>query len=236
MRGWFGLALAGGLMAGSAAMDPRWLPAGLGPAAAVERASGIDRPARPRGSMKPSGRDKAEDGRPRFAKPSAYTASFSLGPYNRSHIRGTFVRNPLVSAEYRSTPEYEYLYTPTPVHASPPAPASYRYAADTGYLLRPSLGRGAVAMAYRWRRCMDGPAPVVRTASARPEPGDRPAVGRERGQKIDNALNPSAVLAGGPGWRTAGRELGSDLGLGEAFRPPAWGASAGSHRPCLNGR
>ncbi|HEX8662824.1 MAG TPA: hypothetical protein VF744_02195 [Beijerinckiaceae bacterium] len=212
--------------------DSGRLPAGLGPAlaapaAAAERAKAASRPER----AKKATWDEAEDGRPRFAKPSAYTAAFSLAPYDRPHVRGSFVRNPLVSAQYRSTPEYEYLYTPAPVHASPPAPASYRYAADTAYLLRPSLGRGAVAVAYRWRRCMDAPAPSVRTASARPEPANRPAVGRERGQKIDNALTPSAVLAGDPGWRAAGR----DLGLGEDFRPPAWGAS-GSHRPCLTGR
>jgi hypothetical protein len=229
MRGGFGLALVCGLTAWSVPPDSGRLPAGLGPALAAPAAEGAKAFGRPQRAKK-AVRDKAEDGRPRFAKPSAYAAAFSLAPYGRPHVTGAFVRNPLVSAEYRSTPEYEYLYTPAPVHASPPAPASYRYAADTAYLLRPTLGRGVVATAYRWRRCLDG-APPLRTASARPSPADRPAVGRERGQKIDNTLNPSAVLAGDLGWRAAGQ----GLSLGEDFRPPAWGAS-GSHRPCLPGR
>ena len=226
MRGGFSLAFVCGLMAVVAPVGSGGLLAGLGPAVGAERMKAASRSTR---AKKAATRNEAENGRPRFAKPSPYIAAFSLAPYGRPHVTGAFVRNPLVSAEYRSTPEYEYLYTPALVHASPPAPASYRYAADTAYLLRPSLGRGAVAVAYRWRRCLDG-APV-RTASVRPAPADRPAVGRERGQKIDNALNPSAVLAGDSGWRAAGQ----GLNLNEDFRPPAWGAS-GSHRPCLTGR
>jgi hypothetical protein len=235
MRGRFALALAGGLMAGAAAADVAPAPAGFAQGtfaqrAAAARAKGADEPSRPRPAKRAH---REEEARPGFGPPAPHAASFAAALYARPYVRGAFVINPLVSSQYRATPEYTYLYTPAFASGSPPSPASYRYAPDAGYLLRPGLGRSAVALAYRWRYCLShAVSPSLRAASAaRSESRDRPAVSRDRGQKIDKGLAPYGMIAGGPdGLRQAGA-AGLDLRLGEAFSPTPWGSS-GSHRAC----
>jgi hypothetical protein len=151
--------------------------------------------------------------------------------YARRHVPIATVPNPLVSAEYKATPDYDYLYTPAAIEISPPPLANHRYAADFGYLLRPLPGARAAASAYRWRSCSDAvgriDAPPALSLAARSGAfavRDRPAVGRERGRKIDNALRPDGLLppeADAPGRLSASLP---DLRLADAMRLPAVGA------------
>jgi len=61
---------------------------------------------------------------------------------------------------------------------------------------------------------------------------DRPAVARNPGQKIDNALAPDLEGRG----RLAGSSAGlGNLRLGEAFRPTPWGASGANHPAASDG-
>jgi hypothetical protein len=136
---------------------------------------------------------------------------FSPAPYDAPHAVISVIVNPLVTAEYKATPDYTYLYIPSLTYGSPPRIVRYRYAADHSYLLRPSSGSGAVAAAYRWKYCIPiaSPGPAASGAWARATHGiaplDRPAVARERGQKIDNALKPDAMIPPGrnASWRAS---------------------------------
>jgi hypothetical protein len=103
--------------------------------------------------------------------------------------------NPLVSAEYPGTPEYEYLYTPASALRAPPPVGRYAYARDFGYLLRPYLAISAPAAAYAWR---DTPLQLLRSSVGATAKALRPDAGitRNPGQKIDNALRPYSVLPG----------------------------------------
>jgi hypothetical protein len=162
-------------------------------------------------------------------------ASFALPLHRGAYGIGPFVRNPLVTSEYRPTAEYEYLYTPALAAYSPPQPSSYRYSADNSYLLRPGLGRSAVALAYRWRYCMQtGLAQAPRARSRQLGAGGGPAVERKHGQKIDGALSPSILAGTGSALEGVGAS-GPRLDLADALPQPGWG-SADTHRPCVTVR
>jgi hypothetical protein len=234
MRRRLGLCAAAGLMTAFAPAEFGRAVLGGGEALAIERREPAAGPKKARAAKSSvPRREQPQDGRPRFGKPSSYVASFAPALYGRPYASGPFVPNPLVSSEHRATPEYDYLYTAALTSASPPSPSSYRYAADSSYLLRPTFGRSGIALAYRWRHCMNaGVGPAPRGLAVQLGAPDAPVVSRDRGQKIDNALNPS-ILAGHPSAR--GSAGGPNLQLAEAFRPSGWG-SAETHRPCVTVR
>jgi hypothetical protein len=205
---------------------------GVSAAGASERAEGVTRSKAKTTKSTSSNRSGSPDGLPRFGRPARYNASFAGKLYARAYTREAFVANPVASAEYRATPEYDYLYTGGLIASSPPAPSSHRYAADNSYLLRPSLGRNAVALVYRWRSCTSvGLTHASRTT--RFDAPDWPAISRNRGQKIDHSLNLPASLAGHPG--ALGGVSGPKLQLGEVIQPSPL-TSSGTHRPCVTVR
>jgi hypothetical protein len=235
VRWGIGVAALAGVVAASAPGEIGWPSPGLGEALAAERPARASVPSKARSAKSTAARrEPARDGRPGFGKPVPYAPSFAAPLYGRPYARGPFVPNPLVSSDHRATPEYDYLYTAALASASPPAPSSYRYAADSSYLLRPTFGRSGIALAYRWRYCMNtGLAQGPRApAAARLGAQDAPAAGRDRGRKIDNALDPSAILAGHP--RALAGAGGAKLQLAEALQP-SW-TSAETHRPCVTVR
>jgi hypothetical protein len=137
------------------------------------------------------------------------------------------VPNPIVTACYKATPEYTYLYTPAGMVGAPPAMRLHTYGADTRYLLRPLSAHNTGASAYRWKGSPlyqyelgpnSGYALANRPAIEGRRGRDRPAVARNPGQKIDNPLAPDLEGRG----RLAGSSAGlGNLRLGETFRRPA---------------
>jgi len=160
---------------------------------------------------------------------SGYALSFLQPLYSRPYAPIPTAPNPLVSAEHSATQDYTYLYTPALIDGSPPLVVSHRYAADYGYLLRPSSGASAAATAYRWKPCTDF-ASQIESLSVIPAGSrsrvfatrDRPSVGRERGYKIDNALKPEGLL---PPGNAPGRlsTVLADLRLSDAVRLSPFG-------------
>jgi hypothetical protein len=158
--------LAVGLLIGPPLLDCAGARIGAGSASAAERQAKprkphAERPARPRadrpGFLKP--------GDPRFA----YAPGFVFPLHERPAARMSFMRNPLVSAEYRATPEYNYLYMASPVVGSPPNLPPRRYAADNSYLLRrPSPGPIDGTTARRSRRRATPPVWRSARTAARP--------------------------------------------------------------------
>jgi len=184
-------AALGALMLGAAPPQLDGIPIPFGPQGAVA-AEHAKRAARPPPKAAPS---------PAFAGPR-------FGPPDADALKPTFSRkripadyaviraapNPLVSAEYRGTPEYEYLFVADPALRSPPPAGRYVYALDYRYLLRPLLATGSAAAAYAWR---DTPLHLLRQTVGAADRALRPyggIVARNRGQKIDDALRPHAVL------------------------------------------
>jgi hypothetical protein len=157
-----------------------------------------------------------------FRYEPGFTRPLAASPTTRI----AFMPNPLVSAEYRATPEYEYLYHRSFTAAAAPPPPPSRYAGDNGYLLRRSFGSGAIAWAYRWSNCTP---PMVSQAMSSITLGagaDTPRGGRGRDRKAEDVLKPSSILAGlEPGGVAGGFDLGRE------FRLSPWGASDPACRP-----
>ena len=153
---------------------------------------------------------------------SGYAPSFSSPLYDAPYAAMSFVANPLVSAEYRATPDYNYLYTPASTYRSAPRVRSHRYAADHSYLLRPSPGSQAVASAYRWKHCTQvassGDPDAALRSKGLSSKTDRASAGRGAGRKIDSALRPHLGGQQEP-WRTTAPL--SDLRLVETVRLPS---------------
>lgn len=116
-------------------------------------------------------------------------ASFS---HRASYAIVSFAPNPLVSSPYKATPEYEFLYTPALISASPPPSRSYNYRADNGYLLRPSPAYLVAAWSYQWKRSTANQTAI--RAIRNPPRLNAPAASRGAGQKIDNGLGARAML------------------------------------------
>jgi len=112
-----------------------------------------------------------------------------------------FAPNPLVSSPYKATAEYDFLYTPALMAASPPPLTNYRYRADHGYLLRPSPAYQVAAWSYQWKRSRASRT-AIRAVQGRPAL-NAPAATRDPGQKIDNGLGSRAMLPRDErsGWR-----------------------------------
>lgn len=241
MRGdGLGLTVVGGLAALIALGPGPGAPGATPAAAAVEGARGA-KPAAPR--FRPAPRTQPTV---RRRKPSLYEArvspatgyafgyapSFAARPYGRAYAEIRMVLNPYVPSGYPATPEYRYLYTLAPAYRAAPAAASHRYLPDNSYLLRPAPGYEAVAAAYGWKYCGAGMGPTARSRGGARAGRDRPAVGRNPGQKIDNALKPEVLAAGGEdaSWQQSAA-LGR-LRLADALRPPSPGV-ADPNDPCL---
>jgi hypothetical protein len=123
----------------------------------------------------------------------SFSQTFARGARIPRYVVVPMRPNPLVSSEYRATPEYEYLYTATTTYRAIPPVARYSYARDNSYLLRPNRASRAAASAYAWTYSPSylgtvGP-PGSLTLNAAPT-----AVARNPGQKVDNFLKPYAVL------------------------------------------
>src|SRR5215203_3647750 len=74
---------------------------------------------------------------------------FSARLYGAPFAVIAIVPNPIVTACYKATPEYTYLYTPAGmVGAPPPAMRLHNYGADTRYLLSPLSAHNTGASAY----------------------------------------------------------------------------------------
>jgi hypothetical protein len=164
---------------------------------------------------------------------SASTPSFSSPLYGAPYGAMSFVANPLVSADYRATPDYNYLYTPASTYRSAPRLRSHRYAADHSYLLRPSPGSQAVASAYRWKYCTQVASSADPEAALRGKglssKADRASAGRGAGRKLDGALKPHLGGQQGP-WRTTAAL--SNLRLVETVRLPS-SPGSGTAVSCL---
>jgi hypothetical protein len=166
---------------------------------------------------------------------------FSARLYGAPFAVIAIVPNPIVTACYKATPEYTYLYTPAGMVAAPPAMRLHTYGADTRYLLSPLSAHNTGASAYRWKGSPlyqhelgpnSGYALANRPAIEGRRGRDRPAVARNPGQKIDNALVPDIEGRG----RLAGSSAGlGNLRLGEAFRPTPWGAPGTNHPAASDG-
>lgn len=131
-----------------------------------------------------------------FSSPATVFAhdrpAFSPVPQRSSFATVSFAPNPIVSAPYRATAEYEFLYTPALMAASPPPITNYRYRADNGYLLRPRPAYQVAAWSYQWTRSA-AKQTAIRAIQDRPR-GNAPATSRKPGQKIDDALGARAML------------------------------------------
>jgi hypothetical protein len=163
---------------------------------------------------------------------AAYAPAFSSPLYGVPRATMSFVANPLVSADYRATPDYNYLYTPASTYRSPPRVRSHRYAADHSYLLRPSPGSQAVASAYQWKYCTQvassGDPEAALRAKGLSSKADRTSAGRGAGRKLDSALKPQIGGQQEP-WRTT--TALSDLRLVETVRLPS--SREGTKVSCL---
>ena len=164
---------------------------------------------------------------------------FSARLYGAPFALIASVPNPIVTACYKATPEYTYLYTPAGMVGAPPAMRLHTYGADTRYLLSPLSAHNTGASAYRWKGSPlyqhelgpnSGYALANRPAIEGRRNRDRPAVERNPGQKIDNALAPD--LKGRDKLARSSAGLGN-LRLGETFRPTPWGAY-GTNRPAAS--
>lgn len=113
-------------------------------------------------------------------------------PQPSSYAVVSFAPNPLVSSPYKATAEYDFLYTPALISASPPPLKTYRYRADNGYLLRPSPAYQVAAWSYQWARSPANQT-AVRAVQGHPRV-NAPAASRNPGQKIDNGLGTRAML------------------------------------------
>jgi hypothetical protein len=161
---------------------------------------------------------------------AAHAPSFSAPLYEAPYAAMSFIANPIVSAEYRATPDYNYLYTPASTYRSAPRVRSHRYAADNSYLLRPMPGSQAVASAYRWKYCTEVAStsdPDALRAKGLSSKADRASAGRGAGRKIDNALKPH--LGQQEPWRAT--TALSDLRLVETVRLPS--SREGTKVSCL---
>jgi hypothetical protein len=166
---------------------------------------------------------------------------FSARLYGAPFAVIAIVPNPIVTACYKATPEYTYIYTPAGMVGAPPAMRLHNYGADTRYLLSPLSAHNTGASAYRWKGSPlyqhelgpnSGYALANRPAIEGRRGRDRPAVARNPGQKIDNALVPDIEGRG----RLAGSSAGlGNLRLGEAFRPTPWGAPGTNHPAASDG-
>jgi len=76
---------------------------------------------------------------------------FSARLYGAPFAVIAIVPNPIVTACYKATPEYTYLYTPAGMVGAPPAMRLHTYGADTRYLLSPLSAHNTGASAYRWK-------------------------------------------------------------------------------------
>lgn len=229
--GGFGLAVLGGLAALAAlGAEAR----GAAPAsAAIDGAKGAGpRFKRPAAQSTPALRRRPSLHEPHVSPATGYAfgyrPAFAGRPYDRAYAEIRTVLNPYVPSGHPATPEYRYLYTLAPAYRAAPAAASHRYLPDNSYLLRPAPGYEAVAAAYGWKYCSAGMGPVARARGGR----DRRSAGRSPGQKIDNALKPGVLAAGGEdgSWQQSAA-LGR-LRLADALRPPAPGV-ADPDDPCL---
>jgi hypothetical protein len=164
---------------------------------------------------------------------------FSARLYGTPFALIATVPNPIVTACYKATPEYTYLYTPAGMVGAPPDMRLHNYGADTRYLLSPLSAYNTGASAYRWKGSPlyqyelgpnSGYALANRPAVEGRRGRDQPAVARKPGQKIDSALAPDLEGRGRLARSSAG--LGN-LRLGEAFRPTPWGTS-GANRPAAS--
>src|SRR5215207_9836830 len=160
---------------------------------------------------------------------------FSARLYGAPFAVIAIVPNPIVTACYKATPEYTYLYTPAGMVGAPPAMRLHNYGADTRYLLSPLSAHNTGASAYRWKGSPlyqhelgpnSGYALANRPAIEGRRGRDRPAVARNPGQKIDTRSRPiSRAGAGSQGRAPASATCGSARPSG---RPPG-GASGANH-------
>jgi hypothetical protein len=158
-------------------------------------------------------------------------ASFSSGLYRGPYNLISTVVIPLVSAQYKATPDYEYLYTASSAYSTMPTVPSYRYAADNSYLLRPSSSYHSAASAYRWRNCTSFRPDAEQHASL-----ERPRTGRDGGQKAAGGLKPSAIMQGDQQRLWQPSPALRDVRLAEGFRRSQSGsipARGGSQHDCL---
>ena len=140
-------------------------------------------------------------GQPRFGhpEPESFKPVF-LSRTNRAQYAAIRAApNPLMTAEFRATPEYEYLYTPAVAHRAKPPVARYSYARDFSYLMRPTFALTAAAAAYAWR---DTPLQLLWTTvgahNNAPQPG-MVVISREAGQARSSLSAPGGRTLLRPG-------------------------------------
>jgi hypothetical protein len=150
------------------------------------------RPPSPKAAVKPPPDEQAAPASLLPAARFGYMPSFAPAPSGLPYASFPCFINPLVTQTYPATPEYTYLYVPSPVPETPPSAANRRYRADNASLMAPLSASRQLPEAYSWRKSWLSQTMAMRRAGRTSRAVDQPSIGRAAGQKIDNTLRPDA--------------------------------------------